>query len=410
MGKGVKVITETKETEVAMLKDVDVEFVSLVRHGANQSPFRVVKSDNLKEGDGMSMVIQSILFPKDLTLDALAAKEGLEWLSEAKGDQVEKFDEYSKAVQIDVEKFDKGSLHLVKLDESGAFATVGKLTEDNAKENVLTLGQGQKEGLNIGISPMNQPIAEEAGPVYVVTFRDMFEKELSSFLDVVRGAMNQSTSDTKKRKSAVMGALDSFKSFLAIGLDALSKSGSTGKKEDGTSAELGDELVDKILTAIKSSSQDGGTEMFTNEKEFTDAVSKVLQAEVPGIVTTVLAAQKEQADADAATAAEAAEAAALAEKLQPLKKEDGSMETAEEAQARVAADVVEKSDNLEIKALVAKMADMQKTIEGFGAQIVTSPAAAENDDVVVDPEKKGTSVFSGMFTKGFAAGGMNRRL
>jgi len=44
--RGVRVITELAEKEVTFLTDVDAMFVSLVKHAANQMPFRVIKSDD----------------------------------------------------------------------------------------------------------------------------------------------------------------------------------------------------------------------------------------------------------------------------------------------------------------------------------------------------------------------------
>ncbi len=43
--KGIKVVTEMMEKEVTFLVDVDPLFVSLVKHGANQQPFRVIKEE-----------------------------------------------------------------------------------------------------------------------------------------------------------------------------------------------------------------------------------------------------------------------------------------------------------------------------------------------------------------------------
>ena len=47
--KGVKIITEEAEKDITFLCDVDPFFVSLVKHGANQQPFRVIKEDTEKE-------------------------------------------------------------------------------------------------------------------------------------------------------------------------------------------------------------------------------------------------------------------------------------------------------------------------------------------------------------------------
>ena len=170
MGKGVKVITETKSDEVVLLEDVDVEFVSLVKHGANQSPFRVVKTENKRRPNKMLKVIQSILLPKSVELKDLAEKEGLEWLSEAKVEKVEDFDEYKKVVQIPEDQFAPVSLQMVKLHENGSFALVGELVDETAAKSALTLGEIKQKDIEIQASPMDQPIAESPWTLPSVPF------------------------------------------------------------------------------------------------------------------------------------------------------------------------------------------------------------------------------------------------
>ena len=58
---GMHVIKETVEKEIDFLVDVDPQFVSLVRHGANQQPFRVIKSET-EGGDSVAMIVQSEAF------------------------------------------------------------------------------------------------------------------------------------------------------------------------------------------------------------------------------------------------------------------------------------------------------------------------------------------------------------
>jgi len=48
---GMKIVSEVKEADVTFLTDADVQFVSLVRHGANRSPFKVIKEEK-EGGDG----------------------------------------------------------------------------------------------------------------------------------------------------------------------------------------------------------------------------------------------------------------------------------------------------------------------------------------------------------------------
>lgn len=47
-----KIVSVPVEKNVTMLEDAEVSFISLVRHGANRMPFRVMKADVEKGGPG----------------------------------------------------------------------------------------------------------------------------------------------------------------------------------------------------------------------------------------------------------------------------------------------------------------------------------------------------------------------
>ncbi len=59
--KGVHIITEDAQKEVTFLMDVDPLFVSLVKHGANQQPFRVIKEDTGPEDDEVYTIFAEII-------------------------------------------------------------------------------------------------------------------------------------------------------------------------------------------------------------------------------------------------------------------------------------------------------------------------------------------------------------
>lgn len=86
-------ITQREET-VTFLADPDITYVSLVRHGANNTPFRIVKSH---KGGSMGKIIQAVMVPKDSEIDiqTLMGKDIRSDIVEEEGDhkyyvQVEK--------------------------------------------------------------------------------------------------------------------------------------------------------------------------------------------------------------------------------------------------------------------------------------------------------------------------------
>lgn len=288
----IQIVSKVKEKKVAMLTDVDVSFVSLVRHGANQQPFRVLKKEG---GEAIEMkemlVVQSLLLPTGLAVSELAKKEGLAWLAEIKTDFVKEHDGYSKLTQIPEDKVDLESIKLVKISSEGAWALVGKLAEGCVVENALTVGQDIVEKLEALMAiPMDVAVAERSIPSIVITFRQLFEREMSNFFDIVYGVMNQTGQNTGTRKKMVMSAVEALKTFLSVGLDALGK-------ESAKMAKL-------AVTSVTEKTDGGGVEMFEfkSEEDFSKAVQGILDA----TKTAEAEASKKAADEAAAEAAKKA--------------------------------------------------------------------------------------------------------
>lgn len=372
-----QLVTDTVEKDITFLEDADVEFVSLVRHGANQQPFRIIKAEGGKE----MRVVQSILVPSGIDITDLTSQGGLGWLSEASVETKEEFEGYDKFVQRAPEEFD-GALSLVKLHESGTYALIGKLADGVDQSKALTLGEVAKD-IGIGAAPMDTPVATVEGPLYQITFRDMFEKELSSFLNVVRGAMSQSSADGTKRKKQVMTALDSFKNFLSIGLDELNKSKSRSKKEE-TSA-VG-ELAEELIKALKTNT--GGDEMFKDKNEFKTAVMEILEEtgalkkdDKPDAQALALGAQEKGTEEAGKKDGDGAQ----------VKEEDLNPEQEDKGQDRI--EGVEKG-----------LADLKKDLGSFMEQLGANPAGGESDDDLADGGEDSSgdekpSVFAGIFSK-----------
>ena len=382
---GMKIVSEVKEADVTFLTDADVQFVSLVRHGANRSPFKVIKEEK-EGGDGkMTMVIQSILVPKNSSLEDLAKKKDCAWAVEAKTDSKETFDTYDKYVQIEEDGFVQNSLQLTKLDGNGTFAMVGSLKDGKSKE-VLTIPE---QKMDIPISPMDTAIAEADGPAFVLTFRDMFDKELHGFLDVVQGTMNQSKVDTKKRKASVMSALTAFGNFLSIGIDAIDSNAKGGKKEEKDNA-VGEAAASIIKAMEDSKKLNGGEDMtlFKTKEDFVSAVAEIL-------------------DVREAKKLEDAKKVDLVDKDKTELNEDGTPKKKEEKKdaefVSGTLQTYDKTPDLEVVQKVDKLTNditaLKTSFEEFGNRLQTSSGADTDIDDglgnIDDGQKPG--VFAGLF-------------
>ena len=118
----VKEITTTIEDEVVFMVDPNVEFVSLVKYGANRAPFKVLKQEKeTKEESDMNKVVQSVLVRNDLSDEQIAkALEGID-----RRDKKE-FSTFTAYPQVPIAKVNEESLIVHKHEEvEGIFFVLG---------------------------------------------------------------------------------------------------------------------------------------------------------------------------------------------------------------------------------------------------------------------------------------------
>lgn len=242
--------TERVQKEIGWLEGVDLSFVSLVRHGANREPFKILKS----EGDMNDLHIQSILLPKEQgTIDQI--KEKLPWLHSAKSETPKVFQTYSEFVQRSKDDFEEVSF--VKIPGVEAYAVVGKLKADAVKDGLMVPGDWE--------CPWETTLtASEVAPVPVNdTAADIFYDELDGFMSTVRGIMSQTGYDAQTRKDTVLSAYNALGAFLNMWLDAVGTASTAmkadkckpkpkPKEEESMTPEEITTLLDEKLTAQKA--------------------------------------------------------------------------------------------------------------------------------------------------------------
>jgi len=345
----VKLITEESEKDVTLLKNADVKFVSLVRHGANRMPFRVVKQEKGGEQENMSYAIQSIILPKDGELSSLAQVKGLEYLSEATDDHRKDFDDYFRLDQLDPKEFDSDTMKLLKV--GNGWLLVGALQEKAKVEGALTLAEDQVEKLaSLPAAPMNAFIGDPdvaAQAAMAASFRELFETELYAMLDIVHGALKQAAAEPKKRKSQIMSAIDAFKNFLSMGLDAI---GGTATK------------IEKFERQPLTSKSEGDEDMDYKSEEFVNAIGDI----VGPIITEAMGKLKEE--------------------LTPKAPEDNEDSKAADASPAADADT-QKSEKSEedpkVAALTKTVKDLTEKLDKIGDQLQADPAGeadTQNED------------------------------
>jgi len=191
-----EMITIPRETTVTFLKNPEVSFVSLVRHGANNTPFRVIKSN---KGEPMNKIVQAIRVLKDskADLETLVGKD-------FRKDTIVEDGNYLIYEQVDKSVCNPDTKAIVVLDpanhvyavtyellvEGGQAANTVAKSSDNPLPNSVVLHENLKE----------------------VDYWDVFN-EMYAMSDLISGSMGQSTRTSEDRKAIVLSAIDNFKAF-----------------------------------------------------------------------------------------------------------------------------------------------------------------------------------------------------
>jgi len=275
----------TEERVIDFLTDFHIEFVSLVDHGANRAPFKIVRSSNpelvnaqnfeKKGEERMLDVIQSILVPADVDVNDLKSKVG--WLHDVEFGDNEKFEFYSKFKCINQEKFDQSSFRIERIDES-SLALVGTLTEEDEKAIIFRGHLDNVAGFN--------------SQGYAITLRDLIGSELTNTINAVISTLELSEMTVKEKKKAVSAALNSFRTYIEMGLDhageglELRFERSEGETSGETIQEDGNKMSEEVVErneAQESPEVPNYVELFEkiiNEK-LPEAIERVLESREP---------------------------------------------------------------------------------------------------------------------------------
>lgn len=255
-------ITEVVEREVNFLEDVDVEWISIVDHGANRSPFKVIKSGSCKEeGSQMYDVIQSIIIPKDEDIEEL--KKKCDWLNGIPIAKVDAFDSYVKHTHIQLDKFDQDSMRLSKLPDTETVVITGNLLE--ADPNAVSVRKDEK--------------IKSAG--YVESFCNMAYNGLYALVQSIQGTLELRELPNENKKSAISNCLSAFQTFISAGLD--NASDLIVAKVDVLKKES-EVIMDKVEKTVEIS--DEKVELTFNAEEAISELNKKLEGVVEKFATS----------------------------------------------------------------------------------------------------------------------------
>lgn len=274
-----KVTTVPVETTVTYLKEPEVSFVSLVKHGANNTPFRVIKEN--KEGQ-MNKVVQAIKVPKDSNVD-LKTIVGKDF----RKDTVEEEGSYLVYEQVEKSVCDPDSKSVVVLDpENNVYAVTYNLLAE--KETIDTSSKwNNKTGIQL-----KEYTKKEDGPklpegesniivselnVKELSYWDVMD-ELYSMVEMISGAMGQSSREQNSVKDIVLDSIDNFRSYCE---NLFSDVKYSSRPKDAKTGDIVTKTIE-IMKTNDSNKKGGDTMLELKDKEelvgiITETVDKVLK-------------------------------------------------------------------------------------------------------------------------------------
>lgn len=251
MAKVKSIITEG---DVTFMKDVEVEFVSLVSHAANRQPFKVIKGEVKGDNEMAKQAIYSVLVSKDVTEEKLQEITGAHGISTEQkvADELEGYDVYK---QVADEEVDLETRKMAKL-EDGAYAIVADLKEDSEKDGI------NKEEMDWQTM-------------------DKVADALFSMVDIVLGTIRQPEADGASRKAMIQSAITNFNTYANSVLDTVKAEDvleeleikSEAIKEYFEKTDEGDEPVD-VNALIEAAKEELKADFEAKIKEVSDGFEK----------------------------------------------------------------------------------------------------------------------------------------
>lgn len=335
----VKITAQPKRDVVTFLSDVDVGFVSLVKHGANWTPWTTIKNDGKVNMPGQ--VIQSILLPIDRDISTLKEQFGDEWFGRVKSDQPKQFKALKRYTQLSEELFQehaRGAAFRLTDIPGGGFFVSGSLKA--AKADALMVPE---------IEPMEATVATvDRGPMDI-SFADMFYSKIDDYVSVVRGIMGLN-GDAQTR---IRAHNDAWKAVDAFVRNALTQIGNQTIKMDVVRPEAGntdtgdslmnDEQLKAFIAELAGSMKSALTEGFEAIKTSIADLNPHKSEEVPVAPTAATEPEWQKPLADMVSAI-----AGLKDDIKSLAQKTEALEHVTVSQPSDSADVATDTDDIDV--------------------------------------------------------------
>lgn len=208
-------VEEVEGESIVYMTDPEAHFVSLVKRGANRTPFLVVKAH--KEGrevmeEGRRKVLQAIVAPADLEVDAIKAAFDEDVLDALVFDKVRRRGSTVVYEQFAREAIKADSFELVAVDkEKGIYGLCAEpvVKEQSLVERVFRRKRDAAKAVVVDVDEVKPQTPEEALDYY----RMELWNELEALVSVLSGAALQKGATVEGVLSTMRQSLDNFYRF-----------------------------------------------------------------------------------------------------------------------------------------------------------------------------------------------------
>lgn len=334
-----KIVTET---DVNFLENVDTQFVSLVRYGAIQDGFRILKNHNGESN--MTKKFYKLLAPSDVNeekLNEIAEKSELSLEKKAE-DELEGF--YTFAQDED-ENFDLENKELVSLDkDSNIYGIVAPFK-----------GETEDEGV------------EKADLDYETV--DSLAEAMFATMDIMLGTLRMPEASKANRRNTIISALDSLRKHV----EATLKTAKGDDVLDLSALEVKGENLEELFYQVTTSDPDPEQEKAEKaeeiQKQFEEAY-KQLDESLEKFKENIFGKVEEKAQ----------------------EKFDGFMEQFETMKKELNEELSEKLELLaekeKVDALKSELEDLKNTTKQRKSEVDESIEPNKNKNVVEPYQKK----------------------
>jgi len=199
-----------EEREIEFMVDPQARFVSIVKRGANQIPFRIVKE---QKGSESMKILQSLIVPKGTEESAVKEILGEDLEGIVKFDKSSERGNLVSYEQIPRASFKEDSFEMVTLDEEKSIVGIqGEMVEknDNAIKRLFRGAQKTESVIELD----SEAFKAEGEEVVTKQFSEAVYDEMYHMSNAIGGILSQKMGDGKAKIAAIKKVMANFVDFL----------------------------------------------------------------------------------------------------------------------------------------------------------------------------------------------------